>query len=306
MSRPLSYLIVALLLLTKIVSTQQASFNIYPDSLKENRLKTMIITSSVVYTASMIGLYNLWYKEYPQTSFHFINDNNEWQSMDKLGHIFTTYSIARLGYSTFRWTGLSKKKSIWFGGLLGLAHSSIVEVMDGHSAEWGASPGDFIANTIGTSLFISQQLLWNEQRIVLKYSYHPTIYPNYRPDLLGRTTIQNILEDYNGITIWMSVNIRSFLRKKSKFPKWLNIAFGYGADGMTGASVNSSEYNGKNIPSFRRSRQFYIALDIDLTNIPTRSKFMHILFNALSFIKIPLPTFEINSGGGFKFHPLYF
>jgi len=306
MKRTFLYIIVALLLLTEIVAAQQNNFNIYPDSLNKKRLKTMIISGSVIYSVSMIGLYNLWYKDYPQTNFHFFNDNNNWRSMDKMGHAFTTYSVARLGYASFRWTGLSENKAIWFGGLLGFAHASIVEVMDGFSAEWGASYGDLIGNTLGTSLFITQQLLWHDQRIVLKYSYHPTDFPNYRPDLLGKTTLQNIFEDYNGITIWASANIYSFLKKESKFPKWLNIAFGYGADGMTGAFRNSTEYNGKAIPAFRRSTQIYIALDIDLTKIPTRSKFMHILFNALSFVKIPLPTFEFSSAGNPKFHLIYF
>jgi hypothetical protein len=177
--------------------------------------------------------------------------------------------------------------------------------MDGFSAGWGFSPGDMIANTAGASLFISQQLLWHEQRIMLKYSYHPTIFPNYRPDVLGKTDIQQIFDDYNGITIWISANIHSFLKKDSKFPKWLNIAFGYGAEGLLYGN-NLDDYEGPPLPVYDRISQFYLALDVDLTKIPTRSKFMHILFNALSFIKIPMPTIEINTKGEFKFHAAYF
>ena len=42
--------------------------------------------------------------------------------------------------------------------------------MDGYSAEWGASSGDIIANALGTGLYISQELLWKEQRITPKFS----------------------------------------------------------------------------------------------------------------------------------------
>lgn len=305
MSRPFSYLIVALLLLTEIAFAQGQKFNIYPDSLNKKRLKTMIISESAIYAASMIGLHNLWYKDYPQTNFHFTNDNDHWRLMDKMGHVFSTYNIGRLGYANFRWAGLSENKSTWLGGLLGFTYLSIIEAMDGYSVGWGASPGDMIANTVGSSLFISQQLLWHEQRIMIKYSYHPTDFPDLRPDVLGNNTIERLFDDYNGITIWASANIYSFLKKESKFPKWLNIAFGYGAHGLLYGN-NLDDYNGPPLPEHNRISQFYLALDLDLTRIPTQSKFMHLLFNVLSFIKIPLPTFEINSNGGFKFHPLYF
>jgi hypothetical protein len=46
--------------------------------------------------------------------------------------------------------------------------------MDGHSAKWGFSKGDMLANIAGCVLFEGQQLLWHEQRISLKYSYHGT------------------------------------------------------------------------------------------------------------------------------------
>ena len=43
--------------------------------------------------------------------------------------------------------------------------------------------------------------------------------------------MQQVLKDYNGQTYWLSANIWSF-NKESNFPRWLNVAFGYGADGM--------------------------------------------------------------------------
>ena len=41
---------------------------------KENILKASLISAT---TTSYVGLYNLWYKKYPQSSFHFFNDFNE-------------------------------------------------------------------------------------------------------------------------------------------------------------------------------------------------------------------------------------
>ena len=305
----ISYIIVIIIFLLNscIYSQNDSTDNIfYPEKINKKRLTAVIATGSALYVGSMIGLYSMWYKDYPQTTFHFINDNNEWLQMDKMGHIFTSYYLGRIGYESLRWSGVNEKKSIWYGGMLGFTFLMTVEIFDGFSAEWGASTGDIIANGLGTALFISQQLAWNEQRFLIKFSFHQTEYPQYRPDLLGKNLIQEIIKDYNGETFWLSGNIHSFLRKESKFPKWLNVAFGYGAEGMTGATSNPPEYEGQPIPQFDRYRQFYFSFDVDYTRIKTRSKVLKALFTVISFIKIPFPTLEYNTKDGLKFHYLYF
>jgi hypothetical protein len=160
--------------------------------------------------------------------------------------------------------------------------------------------GDILANASRTGLLIGQELLWNEQRISLKYSFHQTKFAKIRPNTLGDTFIQQALKDYNGQTYWLSANIWSFA-KESNFPKWLNVAFGYGAEGMLYGDSNPN-----NQFSQDPYRQFYLSLDVDLTKIKTTSKFLKTVFSAINFIKISAPTLEYNSKGNFKFHFLYF
>ena len=106
----------------------------------------------------------------------------------------------------------------------------------------------------------------------------------------------HVLKDYNGQTYWLSANIHSFA-KASKIPKWLNLAVGYGAEGMiTAIPVENDE----------RYRQFYLSLDVDLSKIKTKSPFLSTLFSIFNSVKIPAPTFEINSLGKSKFYILYF
>src|ERR1035437_8378031 len=210
------------------------------DSINHKRLTSVIISGTILYAGSMATLYNFWYKNYPQSHFPFFNDNNEYLQMDKMGHFTTTYYISKLSYNTLRWTGLPEKKSVLFGGMMGIGYLTVVEILDGFSSEWGFSPGDMTANTLGGGLFVGQQLAWKEQRIQLKWSYHQTNYAQYRPDLFGKNLREQWLKDYNGQTYWLSANIKSFLKKESKFPAWLNLAVGYGAEGMTGASYNST------------------------------------------------------------------
>lgn len=286
-------------------SSFQAQDTMKPDQLNHNRLKMLIIGGSVIYAGSMTGLYQIWYKNYPQSGFHFINDNREWLQIDKIGHATTAYNVGMAGYETLRWAGLGKRKSAWYGGSLGFMYLTVIEILDGFSKEWGASPGDLLANTFGSAAFISQQLLWDEQRIQIKWSAHPTKFAEFRPEQLGHNHAESLIKDYNGQTYWLSCNIHSFLKKDSRFPKWLNFAAGYGVDGLTGGNSNPSEVDGVPLPYFDRRRQYYLAPDIDLSRIKTSSATVNLFLKYLGILKFPLPALEFGKKG-VKFHPLYF
>lgn len=272
------------------------------------RFVTVTATAATLYAGTMTGLYVLWYKDYVLTNFHFFNDNEEWLQMDKIGHIATAYQAGKCGIGMLSWTGVERKKAIWYGGLAGTVYQTSVEVLDGFSPAWGFSLGDELANITGSALLISQALAWDEQRIQLKYSFHQTDYPSFRPNLLGKNLTEQWLKDYNGQTYWASVNIYSFLNHsyKNRFPKWLNVAVGYGADGMTGGNGNPTEVNGVPLPYFERYRKYYLSLDVDWERIGTRSPFLKTLFRVVGFIKFPAPALEYNEKGEFGFYWLYF
>ena len=218
--------------------------------------------------------------------------------MDKYGHTYSNYQVARLMMGAMDWAGYTKKKQVLIGGLSGFTYMTAIEVMDGYSDGWGFSWGDMAANALGSGLAIGQKLWWNEQRIQLKFSFQRSSYAQYRPELLGKSFATQLLKDYNGQTYWLSINPSSFIKKENKFPKWLNIAFGYGANGMTGAFYNNVLYvdeNG-NTKTFERYRQYYFSLDADLTKIKTRSKFLKSVFSCINIIKIPFPNLELSQG----------
>ena len=280
-------------------------FDMAPAPLK-SRLHLVNYTVAAVYPASMCWLYSQWYRDYPQSSFHFFNDNGEWQQMDKFAHLWDAYSVSKPLMKLYRWAGLSKNKSAIYGAGIAYLFQTTIEVFDGFSSEWGFSTGDVISNTLGVGTLLSQQLLWDEQRITLKYSFHETKYAQYRPDLLGSNVVEGILKDYNGLTCWMSINPQSFMSESSRFPKWLSLGLGYGAEGMTGGKSNPSEVDGIAVPAFERYRQYYIAIDLDLARIHPRSRFLDGLFKVINIIHLPSPAIEINQGHGTKFRALYF
>lgn len=273
------------------------------DTLDIKRRNTVIISEAAFSSVVLVGLNQIWYADYPRSNFHWINDNSEWLQMDKAGHVLSCYHLGSFGQQTLAWSGVSEKKQLIYGATLGLGFMSVVEVMDGYSSNWGASLGDVAANVTGTALFVSQQLAWNEQRIVPKFSFHQTQYASQRAEVLGKSLNEQILKDYNGQTYWLSANVHSFF-KKSKIPQWFNVALGYGAEGMiTGNDQLDDEIS---VSDVERYRQFYLSFDADLTKIKTKSHVLKTIFALFNTIKIPAPTFEINGRGDLKFHYLYF
>ena len=97
----------------------------------------------------------------------------------------------------------------------------------------------------------------------MKISFHQTLYNTIRPEILGENLIQKVLKDYNGQTYWLSFDIHSFM-KESPFPKWLNIAAGYGANGMVYAREEENIANG-----YESYRQYFLGIDFDLNYINT-------------------------------------
>ncbi|MFV8344983.1 DUF2279 domain-containing protein [Flavobacterium sp. ZB4P13] len=273
------------------------------DSLHLKRQNTVIISEAVLATGTLIGLNQVWYADYPKSDFHFINDNSEWLQMDKAGHVFSSYHLGRFGAEMLQWSGANTKNKMLYGAGLGFAFLTAVEVLDGYSSEWGASLGDVVANASGTALYVSQELIWKEQRITPKFSFHTTKYAGYRPEVLGSSFTEQILKDYNGQTYWLSVNLHSFANG-SKIPKWLNLALGYGADGMiTGNKEDTPPVLTSNPQRFR---QFYLSLDVDLTKIKTKSHFLKTVFSVLNTVKIPAPTIEFVRFNDIKYHLIYF
>lgn len=273
------------------------------DTLNFKRQQAVIISETVLGSITLLGLNQLWYANYPQSNFHFINDNDEWLQVDKVGHFYSSYQLGRFGAESLAWSGASSKKQLVYGASLSLGFMTAVEVLDGFSSEWGASSGDLIANVSGTALYVSQELLWMEQRITPKFSFHSTKYAEFNPNALGGNFQEQFLKDYNGQTYWLSVNVHSFT-KDSTIPKWLNIALGYGAEGMVSGKASNTQNLLFQTPD--RFRQFYLSLDVDLTKIETKSHFLKTFFSVFNTIKIPAPTLEYSSNEGLKGYFFYF
>ena len=186
-------------------------------------------------------------------------------------------------------------------------------MLDGFSEGWGWSWADFGANILGSGILVAQELAWDEQRIKLKFSVHRKSYNdpelNARSDeLFGESSIERYLKDYNGQTYWASISPRSFFRE-SKWPAWLSVAVGYGAEGLFGGTENIATDADGNVtfyrPDVKRYRQWFLAPDIDFSKIKTRKKGVKIALTLLNMFKFPAPSLEF-SNGKFRVHAIHF
>lgn len=305
------YLIIAICILFYF---QYGEAQMLPDSVRKKRIQLITGINAAGYATSVYLLNSAWYKNYPKGAFRVFRDGKEWNQMDKIGHAWTTYMLGAPSASMWAWTGMNETASTLLGGLTGLTFLTAVELLDAHSAKWGWSWGDMAANTGGAALFIGQQLGWKEQRIQMKFSFHQYQYKDplllkRANELYGSSWYERMLKDYNAQTYWLSVNVKSFA-PRSNWPAWLNIAAGYGADGLYGGFENiAKDENGvilfdrRDIP---RSRQFYLSPDIDLTRIPTKKKWLKTTLTVLNIFKTPAPAIEWSNNGKLRIRPIYF
>lgn len=152
------------------------------------------------------------------------------------------------------------------------------------------------ANTLGTGLFLTQEALFDEQIVRMKFGFRRSKEARSGFGYLGDSFFGSFLNDYNGHTYWLSTGLHR-LSPKLNPPKWLNLAVGYGAGGMYGEFENRQFHRGDRLPEVGRYRQFYLSLDVDWTAVPTRSRYLRAVFRGLNFIKAPLPVLEYNTKG---------
>ncbi|MFQ3575858.1 MAG: DUF2279 domain-containing protein, partial [Cytophagales bacterium] len=225
--RSLFWGIVCLFVCFNTKAQQQQQF---PDSLDKKKLILAISTQTAIYAAGLSYLSFVWYKDQEMVPIHFYNDNAGYLQVDKCGHALTAYKESYIAYYSLRNAGVSRRKSLIYGGAVGFVMQAPIEILDGIYPGWGFSWGDMIANAAGSALFVGQELLWQEQIVKLKMSYQRSSYARAVPELLGNNQLESFLYDYNGHTYWLSFPVNKIVHHE-RIPKWLNLAIGYSANG---------------------------------------------------------------------------
>ena len=269
-----------------------------------NSKRKLILNTGIASSAaiSLIGINHVWYKKYPKTSFHLFDDFKEWNGMDKVGHVCTSYHLNHNSYLLLKKNGISKpllKSSLYtFSYMMG------VEFIDGFSSEWGFSVYDVMANGIGSLMYASQEKCFKKQIFKIKFSSHFSKYNTCRPSLLGETPVQQIFKDYNGQTYWLTFNFNQLLNQKINFFNYVDFAVGYSIDGFTGAHENpvisTCPCHSDQCNNLERKSQFIFSLDLNTEKIKSKNKVLKFLLAPFDIVKIPFPAIIINDTKAFR------
>jgi len=221
---------------------------------------------------------NAWWQG-PRGPFRFENDWAYALNVDKLGHMYAGYVLARTFGSMLRWSGFSAHASAFYGSALGLSYQMYVEVEDGFHRVYGFSPGDAFFNTIGAAIPLAQWTFPVLRNFSLKYSYWPST--GYR-DALKAGQAKAFLDDYQGTEVWVGMDPHFLMgeRLARAVPSWLGIAFG-----VCARDLNETG-GGRRVET--------LALDINLSRIDTESDLLRAVFTLLDYLHFPMPGIRLD------------
>ena len=262
------------------------------------RLSSMIgliaATNAVAYTYQR----NVWYTE-NTSAFHsleFINDWNKYQQMDKFGHFSDAYFTSDLTGKIYRWSGMSGNTSVWVGVLTGWAWMLEIELSDAFMSEWGFSWGDMLANTAGSAFYVLQQFNYDALGgIHPKFSWHKS--EAWEENRYNKDP-QALIEDYEGMTFWLTVNPHHYFPDswKKNYSEWL-APLGL-AVGVSAKDISTYPWGGH--------KEYFVGLDIDIRKLPIWDDwgFFKFVKSEINFLRLPLPTIRFSPKGtwfGFYF-----
>jgi hypothetical protein len=262
--------------------TASDSLGSYPDTTQINTSRMIIIGGALVGTMAGIMIYqqNGWWKD-NRRSFHFREDLQYGRSVDKLGHFYGANAATFIFSRSFQWAGMRERPSLWYGAGCSLLFQTYIEVQDGFSA-WGFDRVDFAADVLGAFYPVAQHYVPPLRELNMKFSYHPSNLIN-EPGGVGFRGQQHILfDDYEGQTIWLSLNLNSVLPSAIEpyWPDWLAVAAGYGVRDVATPNPYSI---------------LLLSLDYDMTKIiPADTWFLKTLGEVLNFIHFPAPAVQIS------------
>lgn len=249
------------------------------DTLARKYVKVKKITVASLITVQHLGsfyAFNNWWWKNQQRPFHFNNDkffNNYTLGMDKLGHAFTSYMYFHGISEVMRWAEFSDKSRFITSTTLPLIWAVAIEIGDAHS-DYGYSWHDLAANFTGLGLAVLQEKVPYARNFKFKMSYYPTQY-----FIDNNFSGWNIETDYRGHFYWLAFDVHNMLPKVKQryWPKFLNLAVGYGID------RNANRFN----PPTKRD--FGIALDWNLSCFKTTKKTATLFKNLADNLHFPAP-----------------
>ena len=265
------------------------------------RLAWMGGSAAVVHHIGFEYFDRAWYQGQKRDSIRWLHDwaGDTYVNMDKGGHFMGGLFLSRSLTASYTWTGFTPRTAAALGTLTSWVALLEVEMRDAYFDQWGFSVPDFTANTLGASVPLLHAFVPSTRLVDFKFSYWPSsLYTdNDERALAGRPHTQYLIDDYEGMTFWMSFAVNDVLpaRAEEAWPDFLGLALGYGAAGLHGSNVKSRgrERAFKDLPDAQP--ELLLALDYDARFLPGQGFLWDYFKTQLNWIHFPAPAI--------RFHP---
>jgi len=255
-----------------------------------------------------------WYQGQRQDHIRWLHDweGDTYLHLDKGGHFMGGLFLSTGLRDAFGWAGFGTRSAAVLGTLTSWAALLEIEMRDAYFDQWGFSIPDFTANTLGAAIPLIHTLLPASQVIGFKFSYWPSSqYLDHDRRREGnRPHAEYAIDDYEGMTFWMTLALDEVLRGKARqlWPDHLGLAVGYGASGMHGSNVKSRgrdrQYNGQDGMVYNPQKDFryylpsarpeiFVALDYDLGTRPHEGSRWRQAQRQLYWLHLPMPAVRV-------------
>ncbi len=244
------------------------------ETVDKNKLLIIAGATSAAFIYGYAIQNTIWWKG-TKSNFH-VNFNQDWtyaHGSDKFGHFFFGTLITSTYSKLFQWSGMSKRKSLFYGALVSFSYQTFIEIRDGFSKDYGFSPGDFTANLLGALYPNLQELYPRLKSFNFKISYFPS-------ERFKHGSNRYLIDDYESTYNWLSIKLSSILPSgySNYIPKFVALALGHSVKKLNTSGVH---------------HEFYISLDWDFTHVKTSNPILGLLLNFINKYHLPAPAVKI-------------
>ena len=240
-----------------------------------------------------------WYQGQKLDSIRWLNDwdGATYVNFDKAGHFMGGLFLAQTLNDAYTWVGFGPRSAALLGTVTSWAALLEIEMRDAYFDQWGFSIPDFVANTAGASLPLIHALFPRTTAIRFKFSYFPSaLYRDReRRALADQPHIDHAIDDYEGMTAWMTIAIDEWLsgRAGELWPDYLGLGLGYGVVGLHGSNVKSRGRFKHYRDRLDARPEFFLGLDYDARHLPGRHPLWRYFAEQLNWIRFPAPAIRV-------------
>lgn len=206
----------------------------------------------------------------------FLNDYS--LGVDKVGHLYTSHFYFHVLHNLMKWGGHDESTNLWVSTLVPALYALSIEIGDGYST-YQFAPDDLAFNLLGVAYGFLQAKHPFFNNFKIKWSYFPAAN--------RLNTFQHpFSDDYNDHIYWLSINVHNLLPEEAQsyWPKFLNVAVGYGGQNISKGSVGP------------QLRKFAVAFDYNLTVLPLEGDTWEVIKNIVDLFHFPAPGVRFVEG----------